>query len=354
MPNSSDKWRHFERLVAAIHMAADEGAQVRWDDTINGRQFDVTIRFRRGLYDYLTVIECKDYARAVSVEKVEAFITKAADAKADLAVMASASGFQQGAQDVAARHKMTLIQLTESSDVDLSLFNAQWAGETHAMHIKSVEFEYADGERKMLSEQANELTYYANQTMMQCGAERVNLDTLLKVNSGNFLAADMDVYRDNLIRCPPGTRVIGPDDGEIPLKAIACVHVKAGLTKFKLVKSSVRFDPYLLVPAVGVRNLTTGEENKFEQHGLAIGVDTKFETGRFYEQPSLASFYYCDAIEGDIATIYLVESFQTGKLIQAKVTMKVEDAKFYVPTSDKTSIKRLERRLEALKRATKE
>lgn len=88
---TSDKWQHFERLVAAIHQVASQGAEVRWNEKIAGRQFDVTIRFRQGLYDYLTVVECKDYEKAVPVEKVEAFVTKAADVQAHYAVMASTS-----------------------------------------------------------------------------------------------------------------------------------------------------------------------------------------------------------------------------------------------------------------------
>jgi hypothetical protein len=35
---------------------------------------------KRGLYEYLIVVECKDYATPVPVEKVEAFVTKAAGA----------------------------------------------------------------------------------------------------------------------------------------------------------------------------------------------------------------------------------------------------------------------------------
>ncbi len=49
------KWKKFERLVAAIHSAEQKGASVKWNDAINGRQFDVTIRFKEGFYDYLTV-----------------------------------------------------------------------------------------------------------------------------------------------------------------------------------------------------------------------------------------------------------------------------------------------------------
>jgi predicted helicase len=108
------KWKHFERLVAAIHRLADEGADVRWNDKISGRQFDVTIRFKRGLYQYLTVIECKDYSRAVPVGEVDAFVTKSVDAKADRGVMASSSGFQAGAQEVAKRHNITLIHVSDT------------------------------------------------------------------------------------------------------------------------------------------------------------------------------------------------------------------------------------------------
>src|SRR6202051_5190778 len=101
MPTASDKWEHFERLIAAIHRAADQGADVRWDEEIRGRQFDVTIRFRKGLYDHLTVVECKDYKQAVSIEKVEAFVTKSRDVRASVAVLASTSGFQSGAKECA-------------------------------------------------------------------------------------------------------------------------------------------------------------------------------------------------------------------------------------------------------------
>jgi restriction endonuclease Mrr len=125
-------------LVTAVHQAADEGAEVRWNDKINGRQFDVTIRFKKGLYEYLTVVECKNYETPIPVEKVEAFDTKASDAHADRAVMASTSGFWRGAQDVAARHH-------------------------------TIELEYSDGERKRLSEHSNEMAYYVKQVVMESG-----------------------------------------------------------------------------------------------------------------------------------------------------------------------------------------
>jgi hypothetical protein len=105
------KWKMFERIVAAIHLAEQKGATVKWDETIKGRQFDVTVRFKHGLYEYLSVVECKDYATPVPAEKVDALVTKFRDVGADKAIMVAASGFQAGAIDVAKRHGIQLFSL---------------------------------------------------------------------------------------------------------------------------------------------------------------------------------------------------------------------------------------------------
>jgi hypothetical protein len=347
---TSDKWQHFERLVAAIHQVASQGAEVRWNEKIAGRQFDVTIRFRQGLYDYLNVVECKDYEKAVPVEKVEAFVTKAADVQAHYAVMASTSGFQEGAQEVARRHNMALIHVTESSDIDLSsMFGARWAGTTDALHIQRVELEYADGERKPLPEESHGFMYYANRVLIQSEAEQGTLSDLVRHHQPEFLGGEVDAYKDHVIPCPSGTRVIGPDDGEIPLKPLASVHVRAGMTKAHVLTGPVMFDPYLLVPDVKVRNVATGEEKTFSQHGLSLGFNTAFAEGTFYEQPLLATYYYCDHISGHLARLYLVESFQLGNLVQALLTVETKYANLYVPVSDKATIQRLQRQLTLLK-----
>jgi hypothetical protein len=349
MPPTSDKWKHFELLVAAIHRAADQGADVRWDETIRGRQFDVTIRFRKGFYEYLTVVECKDCKNPVSVEKVEAFVTKSSDAQAHHAVMASTSGFQSGAQEVARRHNLTLLHVTDSADIDPLVFGAQWVGTTDVLHFQRIELEYTDGERKQLPEEANKMTYYVKQVRIRCGAEQASLEDVIQSHSPEFLGGEVDAYQYHAIACPPSTCVIGPDDDEIPLKPLACLHVRASTTKARILDGPVRFDPYLLVPDVKVRNIATGEEKTFSQHRLALGVNNTFVAGRFYEQPQAAMYYFCESVEGGVAHLYLVESFQHGQLIQAELTMKTEYANRYVPISDKAVIHRLQRRLDRLK-----
>lgn len=350
MESGSDKWKHFERLVTAVHRAADQGAEVAWNESIAGRQFDVTIRFRRGLYQYLTVVECKEYQNPVPVEKVEAFVTKAADAQAHHAVMASTSGFQSGARKVAGKHNMSLIHVTDSSEIDLSLFGAHWTGITDALHIDSVELEYADKKKRRLPDEANAMTYYVQHIVLQCGSERATLADFIGPHLPHFGGGPDNIYKDHVIKCTSGVHVVSPDDGEIPLEPLDSVHIRAGMIKARTLTSPAAFDTSLLSPDVKITNVGTGEEQTFSVHGLPLGIDTIFTEGAFYEQPPLAGYYYyCDRIDGDLVTIYLVESFQLGQLIQCKYTAKAETAKFYIPVSDKAVIQRLKRRLNQLK-----
>jgi hypothetical protein len=339
------KWLYFERLVAAIHSAADAGAQVKWNDSINGRQFDVTIRFRKGLYDHLTVVECKDTERPVSVEKIDAFVTKASDVHANVAVIASTAGFQSGAIETAKRHNINLIQITPSTDIDVAAFGAEWGDPTDSLHMKEVSLEYVGGERKRLPIEGNVLTYYMNHTILQSGIARMNLDSVVS----RELCGVTDTYSDFVIPVSNGVQVIAPDDGEIPLKPLAAIHVRAAIVKAKTFHGPNKIDPSLIMPDVNVVNMQTVEKVVFRQGDLALGIDNTFEPGQFYESPGLGFYHYCETVKNGIATVYLVESFQHGQLIQATVTMEAKYGNRYLPVTDEQILKRLRRRLDRMK-----
>lgn len=335
--------------MAAIHSAADHGADVRWNELIDGRQFDVTIRFRKGLYEYLTVVECKSYGKPVSVEKVEAFVTKSSDVHAHHAVIASTSGFQKGAQETAHKHSITLVHVTDSSEIDLSVFGAHWVGFTDVLHIDSIELEFTDGEKKQLPQESSAMTYYTSHLFIQCGSEQMVLNDVVHHHLSALPRGEPDSYNDHTIKCPSGAHVLGPDDGEIPQKPLVCIRVRAGLAKAKTLAGPVMVDTHFLVPDVKVRNIGTGEEKTFSMHDLPLGIDTGFAECKFYELPQFAEYYYCDSIKDGVADIYLVESFQHGQLVQAHLKMRTKYANHYVPVSEQATIQRLSRRLSRLK-----
>src|SRR4051812_33612391 len=107
------EWRKFERVVAAIHKFRDRGAEVAWDERMGRRQLDVTVRFQRGGYKYLLLVECKNYTKRISVEKVEALVTKSQRLHANKAIIVASSGFQQGAITEARHHGIDLYTLRE-------------------------------------------------------------------------------------------------------------------------------------------------------------------------------------------------------------------------------------------------
>lgn len=343
---TGSKWEYFERLVAAVHQAADAGADVKWNETINGRQFDVTIRFRKGLYDHLTVVECKNFEKPVPVEKIEAFVTKSRDVNANVAVLASTSGFQSGAREVALRHNITLLQVTSSEDVDPVIFGAKWGDPIDALQIEEVTLEFVGGEMKALPSRGNVLTYYANHTTLERAGAATTLNLLIEawLQPRKWNVAN----GEHIIPILDGTVVTGPQDGVIPLKQLASIRIQTLITKTRTLHGPNMFDPSFMLPDVRVQNVNTGEIKTFKYRDLALGIDTAFLPGKFYEAPELGYYYFCERVRDGIAEVWMVESFQHGQLVQVKFTTEAKDGKLYIPVTDKSTIDRLQRRLDRL------
>ncbi|WP_192181956.1 restriction endonuclease [Mesorhizobium amorphae] len=107
---SDDKY--IELITAAINRLTMEGSEVQWNVQIERRQFDVLAVIRVGLYEILMAFEVKDKKRPISVELMDAFVTKASDAKVNKAVFVSTTGYQRGAIEVARRHGIELFKLS--------------------------------------------------------------------------------------------------------------------------------------------------------------------------------------------------------------------------------------------------
>jgi hypothetical protein len=237
--------------------------------------------------------------------------------------------------------------MADSSDIDL-VYGTCKEGNMDARCIECIELEYADGERKQLPKEPDAMVRYSNQILIQYGSEQGALSGLIQYHSQDFITRGLNSYNDYVIACPLDARVIGPDDGVIRLKPLARVHIRAGVTNAKTLTAQIMFDPYLLLPNVKVRRVVTGEEKTSSADYLELGINDPFVEGQFYEQPQLATYYFCDAVKNGLARLYLLESFQLGRALQAQITVKTECAKLYVP-ADKSVIERLQRRLDEIR-----
>lgn len=123
--------RDYEEFVGAIHQSLIQAEKISHLKNItvevnkkivdkNGitRQFDVYWEFNLGGYEYKTVIECKDYASSVSIEKIDAFIGKTADIPGLRLIYATKTGYQSGAQKKAEQYKIDLLIVREADNED--------------------------------------------------------------------------------------------------------------------------------------------------------------------------------------------------------------------------------------------
>ncbi|SIO32296.1 restriction endonuclease [Fibrobacter sp. UWB11] len=82
------------------------------------REFDLYWEYELGGITYKTVIECKDYNSAVSVEKIDALIGKIKDLPDLKPVFATKIGYQSGAQKKAEQNKIDLLIVRKPLDSD--------------------------------------------------------------------------------------------------------------------------------------------------------------------------------------------------------------------------------------------
>ena len=86
---------YLERLVAGIQAVTTDGAEVRWNETIGNRQFDVVVRFQLGTLRYLVLIEVRNRTRKAEAKDIDAFVTKAIDQTAYKILVVTTAGFSK-------------------------------------------------------------------------------------------------------------------------------------------------------------------------------------------------------------------------------------------------------------------
>lgn len=331
-------WKNFERLVAAIHRAETQGAIVTWNEKINGRQFDVAIRFKFGLHDYLTVIECKEYKDKVPVEKVEAFITKARDVNASKSIMVSSSGFQSGCLDVAARHGIKLLTLNEKLDVNINDLAAEFIP---VLNINDVKLVLQDGNEFLLEDEGGRLAYLMNNIILDIFGREITLHQFLNSWQVNIKQLPPEVIYEKTLIFPKGTLANIPIEGTFQVTEIKF--------KYKQTKGFIPKGPTLdshVLESLGTSYELLDESgeivHKAEMSKLELGFDTNLTAGKFYFTPGIHNYYYCEKIENDIAHFILVETYQHGMLLQCRMTLSTKYSSHYLEVTDKKKLYRLE------------
>ena len=128
MKNTGKEYELFVRDVQQILLNIEgretitvEQNKVLYDRIGNPRQFDVYWEFKIGGYLYKIVIECKDYSSSISIEKIDAFVSKISDIPGLKGIFATKVGYQEGAQNKAKHHGIGLFIIRKPQNNDWTL-----------------------------------------------------------------------------------------------------------------------------------------------------------------------------------------------------------------------------------------
>lgn len=331
--------KKFERLIASIHMLESQDAVVRWDEKINGRQYDVTIRFKIGLYDYLTLIECKDYTTAVPVKEVEAFVTKSKGAKANKSIIVTSSGFQSGCIKVAQDNNIELLVLKEEIESPQKGLSDRIV---QALNIYDVCLTKSNGEEHWLpKEPGGRIEFLMKNITLISGNETHSLEGIFNRWQHDNQENISYQPRDFLMSFKAKTECKLPlDEGKFDVVRLKfkCRFMKAQVAKEDSlnvhVQKKLESIYCLMEPDGRVRT-------QLPLYEVKLGFDTVLQEGCFYEDPQSGFFYYCEAINDDKVDILLIESYQHGKLIAARMKIDVKYSNQYIEVKDRETLKRL-------------
>ena len=343
---SQPTWKAFERVVAAIHHAASQGAKVKWNDTIQGRQFDVTIRFKYGLHEYLTVVECKDWNQNIPAEKVDALVTKCNDINANKVIMVAKKGYQESCHSIARRHGIQLLTLDETFEWDPK----QLAGRfLPLLNICEVFLELDKGGEYEFEDEGGRLYYLMNRVGLTFGGRTITPIQL--VTKWQLGRPDINPATTVSVRLPLPQGTLADIPYEKP------ISVKAFRFNCKIVQGfsyeGPAVEPYIREGMA--RKLVLADESGGLNHqvgylDIPLGFDTVLEPGKFYINPNFHNAYYCKSIDDKLVSWILVESYQHGTLLQVEFTQDIKESKYYVEVTDKRRLKRLARMLQALQK----
>lgn len=351
---------YLERLVAGIQSftTTDTTTAVNWNEKINGRQFDVVVRFELALVRYLVLIEVKNHTRKTEARDIEAFITKARDKQADKIIFVNKAGYQSEALEVARRHGVELFSTSfdaEKSELSttapyllLSKTNGEPVprptlslGERERVNVvATATLVYTDGERHEVPPEPSQMTYYLRRT--KCSDGRALLDLIADLPS-----PDVKHTLSHRIPVKPPLKIVPPDSYFYPAGSIVAIECEIEGAFGRPIEGNVRIDPSAFAPPVIYTNVLTSEKLSLPMHELPLG-ERRVEQSRFYFMDHPLRYFYCANISGDLVSWRLIESFQDGNLVRVDFRQDMKYARYYIPVVDKRIQKRLHGRLKDL------
>jgi len=331
------KWRKFRNLATAIKLAEQRGATIRWCKKVNGTYFDATLIAPYTNAKYLIAIELVDSAKRVTREEALEFSRKAESAGVNLAILVSSSGFDEDCSD------LTLecgVRLLTSDVIDAMSPDVLTRALDLVLHFFGFHFHLQQQSRLIgIPEEPGVLKLFAEDLKIQGPNIDTNMKGLLDVASakvGPIATGKQQVFN---VPFPEGTVMIHPNTGQ-----------KTIVTAFSLTywvmpqidlasTEGLGSDPFL--NDVSIREELAKRNPIADPSQIETGFPTLLKVGKYYYNPQLQFSYICERRKKNKCLVVLLESYQGGHLIQARMVLAREQSKQFVEVTERAELERL-------------
>jgi len=256
---------------------------------------------------------------------------------ANKCIIISTSGFQKACFQVAKNHGITLLTLRAVIKEEVN----ETDNVGHAINITDCILFAGDGKECYRFDDGGRFPYLCRNVRFIVGNQSVTPRGLIdqKILNRPWAFGDDEVefrfkFPQNIVAKIPYEPDIIIAGGQFKLKKIETRitthphldnHIRQYMaTRYELIDESG--ETYYSASAVG----------------LPLGYFNSIVPGKFYTIPSLSMNYYCEKIDGNIVSWILVESYQHGQLLRARIQQDIEYAWAYVEVDDERTIQRLQ------------
>lgn len=120
---SKETWKDFEILTKKIQEDLSSDAEVILDYKITGKsksinQCDVAVKSKIGAFNFLGIIECKDYNKKIGIKYLREFKSKLEDINASSGIFVTTIGYTKDAMNFATHNNIETYTLFDASNID--------------------------------------------------------------------------------------------------------------------------------------------------------------------------------------------------------------------------------------------
>ena len=331
------KWRKFRNLATAIELAEQRGAAIGWGKKINGTHFDASLIAPYSNAKYLIAIDLADSAKRVTREQALEFACSAESAGVNLAILASSSGFDEDCSDVTLECG---VRLLTSDVIDATLPDVLTRAFDLVLHFFGFHFHLQQENRLIaIPEEPGVLKMFAEDLRIQGPNIDTNMKGLLDAASakvGPTATGKQQVFN---VPFPEGTVMIHPNTGQNTI-VTAFSFTYWLMSQIDLASTEgLGSDPFL--NDASNREELAKRNPSADPAQMEAGFPTLLKVGKYYYNPQLQFSYICERRKKNKCLVVLLESYQGGRLIQARMVLPREHSKQFVEVTESAELERL-------------